>query len=91
MAAGKGSRFGSTIAKQYTPVHGKTILQQSVLALSRSEHITEVFLVIAADDTVAQTLSFSLPITFATGALSVGNLSNLGWRPFLKQALIVKI
>ncbi|WP_201543460.1 2-C-methyl-D-erythritol 4-phosphate cytidylyltransferase [Psychrobacter sp. H7-1] len=67
VAAGKGSRFGSTIAKQYTPVHGKTILQQSVLALSRSEHITEVFLVIAADDTVAQTLSFSLPINFATG------------------------
>ncbi|HJH10076.1 MAG TPA: 2-C-methyl-D-erythritol 4-phosphate cytidylyltransferase [Psychrobacter pasteurii] len=67
VAAGKGSRFGSDIPKQYTPVHGKTILQQSVTALAASSYIRQLLLVIAKDDSVAKDLDFSLPVTFTEG------------------------
>ncbi|WP_296405658.1 2-C-methyl-D-erythritol 4-phosphate cytidylyltransferase, partial [Psychrobacter sp.] len=67
VAAGKGSRFGTDIPKQYTPIHNKTILQQSVLALARSTYIKQVLLVIAADDTVAKTLDFAIPVSFTFG------------------------
>ena len=67
VAAGKGSRFGSDIPKQYTPVLGKTIIEQSVDALATSKYIDRLLLVIAKDDKVAEGLSFSLPVTFAQG------------------------
>ena len=67
VAAGKGSRFGSDTPKQYTAVHGKTILQQSVAALSSSSYIKQLLLVIAKDDNVAKNLDFSLPVTFTYG------------------------
>ncbi|WP_296201877.1 2-C-methyl-D-erythritol 4-phosphate cytidylyltransferase [Psychrobacter sp. UBA3962] len=67
VAAGKGSRFGSDIPKQYTAVHGKTILQQSVAALASSSYIKQLLLVIAKDDDVAKNLDFSLPVTFTYG------------------------
>ncbi|SUD90349.1 2-C-methyl-D-erythritol 4-phosphate cytidylyltransferase [Psychrobacter phenylpyruvicus] len=67
VAAGKGSRFGSDIPKQYTAVNGKTILQQSVAALAASSYIKQLLLVIAKDDKVANSLDFSLPVTFTYG------------------------
>lgn len=67
VAAGKGNRFGSDTPKQYTAVHGKTILQQSVAALAASSYIKQLLLVIAKDDDVARNLDFSLPVTFTYG------------------------
>lgn len=67
VAAGKGSRFGASVPKQYTAVCGKTILEQSVTALSQSEHVNDLHLVIAADDTTAKTLEFDVPVRFAEG------------------------
>lgn len=69
VAAGKGSRFGSTIPKQYTPVQGKTIVEQSVKALACSEQIHHVYLVIASDDTVARNLDFPVPVTYVEGGV----------------------
>ncbi|PNK60014.1 2-C-methyl-D-erythritol 4-phosphate cytidylyltransferase [Psychrobacter sp. FDAARGOS_221] len=67
VAAGKGSRFGSSQPKQYTRLKGETILQRSVAALADSKYIDELFLVIASDDTQAKNLSYALPVTFAVG------------------------
>ena len=67
VAAGKGSRFGSKIPKQYTPIQGKTIVEQSVSALATSEQINHLFLVIASDDTVAKNLHFPVSITYVEG------------------------
>lgn len=67
VAAGKGSRFGSDIPKQYTQLQGKTIVQQSVSALATSAYINHVFLVIASDDTVAENLQFAVPMSFVEG------------------------
>ena len=68
VAAGKGSRFGSDIPKQYTPVNGKTILQQSVTALAASSYIKQLLLVIAKDDSFAKGSDFDLPVTFTHGS-----------------------
>lgn len=67
VAAGKGSRFGSDIPKQYTPVNSKTILQQSVSALAASSYIKQLLLVLAKDDSFAKGLDFDLPVTFTHG------------------------
>ena len=67
VAAGRGSRFGASIAKQYTMLQGQTLLQHSVARLACSAYIDNCLLVIAADDNTAQTLNFSLPIQYAIG------------------------
>lgn len=67
VAAGRGSRFGASIAKQYTKLQDQTLLQHSVARLAASVYIDKCLLVIAADDDIAQTLSFALPIHYAIG------------------------
>ncbi len=67
VAAGRGSRFGANTPKQYLPLHGQTLLQHSVARLASSAYIDKCLLVIAADDTRAQTLDFALPIHYAIG------------------------
>ncbi len=67
VAAGRGSRFGASIAKQYTMLQGQTLLQHSVARLACSTYIDNCLLVIAADDSTAQTLDFALPIYCAIG------------------------
>lgn len=67
VAAGRGSRFGASIAKQYTMLQGQTLLQHSVARLASSGYINECLLVIAADDSIAQGLDFALPIHYAVG------------------------
>ena len=67
VAAGRGSRFGASIAKQYTKLQGQTLLQHSVARLAASVYIDKCLLVIAADDDIAETLSFALPIHYAIG------------------------
>ncbi|MDN6276591.1 2-C-methyl-D-erythritol 4-phosphate cytidylyltransferase [Psychrobacter sp.] len=67
VAAGRGSRFGASIAKQYTLLQGQTLLQRSTARLASSRYIDKCLLVIAAEDSTAATLDFDLPIYFATG------------------------
>lgn len=67
VAAGRGSRFGASIAKQYTKLQGQTLLQHSVARLASSRYIDQCLLVIAKDDHTAQTLNFALPIEYTSG------------------------
>lgn len=67
VAAGRGSRFGASIPKQYIIIDGQTLLQHSVARLSKSDDVAECLLVIAPDDDTAQDLSFDLPTWFAVG------------------------
>ena len=67
VAAGRGSRFGASIAKQYTKLQGQTLLQHSVARLASSRYIDQCLLVIAKDDNIAQTLDFALPIQYTSG------------------------
>ncbi|MEN2750404.1 2-C-methyl-D-erythritol 4-phosphate cytidylyltransferase [Psychrobacter sp. FBL11] len=67
VAAGRGSRFGASVAKQYTKLQGQTLLQNSVARLASSTYIDKCLLVIAVDDSTAQTLDFALPIDYAIG------------------------
>ena len=67
VAAGRGSRFGASIAKQYTLLQGQTLLQHSVARLAESNYIDQCLLVVAQEDSTAQTLSFALPIYYAIG------------------------
>ncbi len=67
VAAGRGSRFGETIAKQYFLLQGQTLLQHSVARLACSDYIDDCLLVIAANDSIAQTLNFALPVHYTIG------------------------
>ena len=67
VAAGRGSRFGASVAKQYTMLQGQTLLQHSVARLACSSYIDQCLLVVAANDITAQTLNFSLPVHYAIG------------------------
>lgn len=67
VAAGRGSRFGAAVAKQYTRINEQTLLQHSVTRLASSSYINRCYLVIAADDEVASTLTFALPTDYVIG------------------------
>ena len=50
-AAGVGRRMQSAaVAKQYLMLHGRTVLEHSVLALCSDARIGEIFVAVAADD-----------------------------------------
>jgi len=53
VAAGRGSRFGGALPKQYALLGGKTVLRCSVEAFQASRSIAEVRVVIAAGDEAA--------------------------------------
>lgn len=67
VAAGRGSRFGASIPKQYLPLNDQTLLQHSVARLASSEYIQECLLVIASEDNIARELSFVMPVQYAIG------------------------
>ncbi len=67
VAAGRGSRFGTDIPKQYLRIHEQTLLQLSVARLASSAYINTCLLVVATDDTTAQALDFTVPVSYAVG------------------------
>lgn len=69
VAAGKGSRFGANIAKQYITLNGQTLLQHSVAKLASSHYLNNCLIVIANDDDIAESLSFALPVRFTIGGV----------------------
>ena len=50
MAAGRGSRFGGPLPKQYADWEGQPVLRHTILALRASPAITDVRVVISPDD-----------------------------------------
>lgn len=71
VSAGRGSRFGGELPKQYLPIDlptgTTTVLQLSLNALAKSADIKRCTVVIAQDDTIAKTLNFALPCEFVVG------------------------
>ena len=67
VAAGRGSRFGASVAKQYTQLQDQTLLQLSVARLASSQYINRCLLVVAEDDSTASTLDFAIPVYYAIG------------------------
>lgn len=68
VAAGRGSRFGSQIPKQYLTIQDKTVLEYSVASLQHTA-VDGLTLVLADDDVMAVGLKFEFdkPIRFVTG------------------------
>lgn len=60
-AGGAGRRFGGSIPKQYAQLGGKTVLEHSVRALLADPRVEKVFVVVAQEDTMAQTLFADSP------------------------------
>src|SRR5207245_3239981 len=50
-AAGSGSRFGSDVLKQYSPLAGKPMLHHSIARLLATPEVEIVFVVLAPGDT----------------------------------------
>lgn len=50
-AAGIGQRFGSILPKQYTRIHGQTVLAHSIHRLLAEPRIERIAIVLAPDDT----------------------------------------
>lgn len=50
-AAGIGQRFGSTLPKQYTVIHGKTVLEHSINCLLADPRIERIAIVLSPNDT----------------------------------------
>ena len=50
VAAGKGTRMGSEMPKQYMTMAGKTILDTTLYKFEKSNDIDEIILVINKDD-----------------------------------------
>ncbi len=50
VAAGKGSRMGSDIPKQYLTIAGKTILETTLYKFEKSNEIDEIILIVNKDD-----------------------------------------
>ncbi|MDN5566784.1 MAG: 2-C-methyl-D-erythritol 4-phosphate cytidylyltransferase [Psychrobacter sp.] len=85
VAAGRGSRFGASKPKQYVQICGQTLLQLSVARLATSTYINHCLLVIAADDTIAQTLDFAIPVSFTQGGAERWQSVHLGVETIIKQ------
>lgn len=49
-AAGKGSRFGGPVPKQYLPLNGSTVLEQTLSRFSCRKDVTGIVIAVAADD-----------------------------------------
>ncbi|MGO4111404.1 2-C-methyl-D-erythritol 4-phosphate cytidylyltransferase [Paenibacillus sp. YAF4_2] len=50
VAAGRGSRMGTKESKQYLPLHGKPILVHTLELFQSMDEITDIALVVGADD-----------------------------------------
>jgi len=73
VAAGAGSRAGSTIPKQYLPLGGKTVLRRSLEAFAFHNDVDGVMAVIGAGNTAlykSSTLNLSKLLPPATGGAS---------------------
>ena len=49
-AGGTGNRFGAGLPKQYTPIHGRTMLEHTLRAMLAAPELETVFVVLATGD-----------------------------------------
>lgn len=56
-AAGTGSRMQSDVPKQYLPLCGKTVIQQTLAVFSRNARISSITLVLSSADTIWDSLN----------------------------------
>ncbi|MCB1552222.1 MAG: 2-C-methyl-D-erythritol 4-phosphate cytidylyltransferase [Xanthomonadales bacterium] len=49
-AAGRGSRFGGDLPKQYAPLYGRTVLHHTLLALARHRSVEGIMVALAPGD-----------------------------------------
>lgn len=89
VAAGRGSRFGATLPKQYSQLNGQTLLQHSVQRLASSSYIASCLVVIAADDDIASELSFSIPVWHTTGGAERWQSVQLGLDALIKRGAAI--
>lgn len=84
VSAGVGKRFGTQLPKQYTNIYQKTVLEHTIHALSQVSQLTDCYLVISQDDTMAKHLKFAMPIHWVVGGTerihSVFNGVNAVWQ-----------
>lgn len=68
VSAGRGSRFGADVPKQYLTVAGRTVLEHGVACLNIPA-VTDLTLVVAKDDTLVPSLDFEFdrPIYLTKG------------------------
>jgi len=50
-AAGAGSRMGSSIPKQYLPLFGKPVIQQTLAVFDANPRVNSITLILSSDDT----------------------------------------
>lgn len=68
-AAGKGTRFGGQLPKQYLSLGQKTVMQSTLDRLSTLAEIKQIIVPIHPEDQIAKTLRYQFPekVCFVTG------------------------
>ena len=86
-AAGSGRRFGERVPKQYTPLHGRTVLEWALAPFLSDPRCAGAVVVIAPEDKwwpqVAGRIS---PVTVATGAAERSESVRSGLRALSRKA-----
>lgn len=87
-AAGKGLRAGGELPKQYLPLCGRTVMQQTLDRLSRLPALA-IVVAVAADDARAATLRFHSPhlMRFVTGGAERADSVLAGLEAIAAEAL----
>lgn len=89
VAAGVGKRFGGEIPKQYTLIHGKTVLEHSVNAIMQVKNLQLLRVVVSSEDAFAKNLMLSTPIEWIVGGKermhSVFNAVDAIWKASLED------
>jgi 2-C-methyl-D-erythritol 4-phosphate cytidylyltransferase len=65
-AAGAGRRFGDTVPKQYSPLHGRTVLEWALAPFVTDSRCAGVTIAISTDDTRWPRISERLPSVIVT-------------------------
>jgi len=65
-AAGRGSRMGAAVPKQYLPLAGRSVLEHTLLRLASHPRIAGLMVVLDADDPCWPTLNPVLPVPLHT-------------------------
>jgi len=65
-AAGRGTRMGATVPKQYLPLAGSTVIEQTLGRLASHPRIAGLMVVLDANDSFWPTLELALPVPLHT-------------------------
>lgn len=90
VSAGRGSRFGADVPKQYLMVAGRTVLEHGVACLNVPA-VTDLTLVVAKDDTLVSSLDFEFdrPVYLTEGGAERFLRSRQAWMTLLGERLVM--